>query len=197
VKNEKAELRRKIRLQTETANSTEAKSRQILTRLFALDVFCDALRTGRLMSFVPLPSEVDTIPLFAGHEIAVPCCVDNEIVPFRIVSLSELEPGCLGIREPRESVRQDPVRRVEPADIAVVLVPGLAFDVCGNRLGRGKGYYDRFLRSLPKTVQTIGLAFDRTVYETVPHGENDYPVHIIVTENRLIKVETECFDNSP
>ena len=120
----------------------------------------------------------------------VPCCAAEEIVPMRILSLDELEPtGNLRILEPKLAVQQDGSRQVLPEQIDVVLVPGLAFDPLGNRLGRGRGYYDRFLRRLPAGALTIGLALDTMIRNQIPYGENDYPVKMVVTEIRVYGTE--------
>jgi 5-formyltetrahydrofolate cyclo-ligase len=112
----------------------------------------------------------------------------DEIVPIRILSLGELEQtGNLNLLEPRLTVRQDVSRLILLEQIDVVLVPGLAFDRLGNRLGRGKGYYDRFLRRLPDRTLTIGLAWDSMLRDHIPHNENDCPVKMIVAESQIIK----------
>jgi 5-formyltetrahydrofolate cyclo-ligase len=61
-----------------------------------------------------------------------------------------------------------------------VLVPGVAFDKQNFRLGRGGGYYDRFLNNLPKKIHTIGLAFDFQVVDRLPHDHHDIPVHRLI-----------------
>ena len=184
-------LRREIHLYLiNTADSLEEKSRLIRERLLSMDVFLCALQSERLMSYVSMPLEIITTPLCTGRSIIVPCCEAEEIVPMRIRSLSELEPsGSMKILEPTLSVREDESRRVMPDQIDVVLVPGLAFDRFGNRLGRGKGFYDRFLRRLSAETLTIGLALDGMFCERVPCGENDYPVKMIITETGIIETQ--------
>ena len=185
---EKIDLRQKMRLYMEaTADMVEPKSRLIRDRLMTINAFQQAQQSEQLMSFVSMPLEVDTLPLFANRSMIVPYCDANEIVPVLILSLDELEPSCnMRILEPKRSVRLDSSRQVLPKQISVVLVPGLAFDRFGNRLGRGKGYYDRFLFRLPSEVLTIGLAFDGMIRDQVPYDENDHPVKMIVTESRIL-----------
>ena len=182
---EKTDLRKQMLLFLDTiSDSVESKSRLIRDRLMTIDAFRQALQSERLMSFVSMPLEVNTLPLFSNLSMIVPYCEAQEIVPIRILSLDELEPSGTGkLLEPNRSVRQDDTRRVALEQIDVVLVPGLAFDHVGNRLGRGRGYYDRFLRRLPADVLTIGLAFAGMIRAQVPHGEEDHPVKIVVTEN--------------
>jgi 5-formyltetrahydrofolate cyclo-ligase len=190
---EKAALRREMRLHLENiADTLESKSRAIRERLMKMDTFQHALRSERLMSFVSMPLEVDTLPLFEDNSMIVPYCEAcsgqaDEIIPIRIHSLDELEPsGNMKILVPKLFVRQNVSLHVLPEQIDVVLVPGLAFDLFGNRLGRGKGYYDRFLRRLPPGVLTLGLAFDATICERIPYDENDCPVQKVVTESRVL-----------
>ena len=177
-----------MRLYLETiADTVTAKSQLVRERLLTLDAVRLAQQSERLMSFVSMPLEVDTTPLFRDGAMIVPYCEENEIAPIRIVSWDELEPsGRMRLLEPKLSVRQDYSRNVLPKQIDVVLVPGLAFDCSGNRLGRGKGYYDRFLRRLPADTLTIGLAFDGMIRDSIPHGENDCPVKMVVTESRFV-----------
>ena len=184
---EKAAMRREMRLFMQgVADALRAKSLLIRDRLMTIDAFRHARKDERLMSFVSMPLEVDTVPLFSGNSMIVPYCEAEEIVPIRIMSLDELEPaGNLKVLEPRMTIRQDEARCVSPEQIDVVLVPGLAFDRLGNRLGRGKGYYDRFLRRIPASILTIGLALDEMVHEWIPHDENDFPVKILVTESQI------------
>ena len=186
---DKTDLRREMRRYLDTiADTVETKSRLIRERLATINAFRQAQQSERLMSFVSMPLEVDTLPLFAGCSTVVPYCEANEIVPIRILSLDELEPsGNIGILEPKLSVRQEGSRRVLLTQIDVVLVPGLAFDHFGNRLGRGKGYYDRFLSRLSSDTLTIGLAFEGMIHDQIPHDENDCPVKMIVTESRIVE----------
>ena len=73
----------------------------------------------------------------------------------------------------------------------LVVVPGVAFDAMGRRLGKGYGYYDRFLSGLSKTAVTVGLAFSRQLLEEVPVDTWDVPVDVVVTEDGVIRVSRE------
>jgi 5-formyltetrahydrofolate cyclo-ligase len=77
---------------------------------------------------------------------------------------------------------------VDPARLDVVLMPGVAFDRWGRRIGYGGGFYDRFLRSVRPTAPRIAIAFDvQVVDEDLPAGAFDLPVHVVVTETRLLR----------
>ncbi|RLF88523.1 5-formyltetrahydrofolate cyclo-ligase, partial [Thermococci archaeon] len=101
----------------------------------------------------------------------------------RIRSFSELRPGKFNIMEPREAIDEE-------VNLDLIVVPGVAFDESGYRLGFGKGYYDRFLRSFRETTK-LGLAYEFQVLEEVPRDEGDIPVDFIITEKRRI----DCLKN--
>ena len=114
------------------------------------------------------------------------CGETKSIVPYFLFSMDELEPGHFGILELEKKRRELPRHKVLPEDISTVLVPGLAFDIHGNRLGRGKGYYDRFLSTLPESTVTIGLSFECQVFDQIPVDLDDWPVSMLVTEERIL-----------
>ena len=138
-----------------------------------------------VMFYVSLKDEVDTFimideALKEGKRIAVPVILKEEkrLIAGEIHNrLEDLESQHFGIYQPR----QDRVREVPLDDIDLVVVPGVAFDRKNIRLGRGHGYYDRFLSGLPKRTKTIGLAFDFQVLEYLPQDPHDVPVSKIIT----------------
>lgn len=83
----------------------------------------------------------------------------------------------------------DSKRIVAPEDIDLMLVPGIAFDKHGNRMGQGRGFYDRFLPYLRDDSMTIGIAFDEQVVDEVAHESTDCRVDYIVTPTRVISAE--------
>jgi len=96
---------------------------------------------------------------------------------FEITGFSDLEPGYFGILEPREGCR----RACCPE--AVMIVPGAAFSRDGKRLGRGGGFYDRFLEREPKHKK-IAAAYEYQMMETLPSEVYDVPVDMVVTEKQ-------------
>jgi 5-formyltetrahydrofolate cyclo-ligase len=90
--------------------------------------------------------------------------------------IRQLEIGPYGIDQPKG----DDIKPIPFKDMDLVLVPGVAFDKKGNRLGRGKGYYDRFLKKLPKKALTIGLCFDFQLTESTPTLAHDIPVRMLL-----------------
>jgi 5-formyltetrahydrofolate cyclo-ligase len=143
-----------------------------------------------VMVFVPIVGEVDARPaaraaLGAGKVVAVPE-VDWEagiLIPRRVRSVDE------GLVERRHGVPEAPAscEPVPVGDLDVVLVPGLAFDAAGRRLGRGGGFYDRFLSQIPARVCRIGLAMEAQVLPEVPAGPDDARVDAVVLPSRVVR----------
>jgi 5-formyltetrahydrofolate cyclo-ligase len=94
----------------------------------------------------------------------------------------DLIPGNYGIMEPR----QDAIRIVDPDCLDLILVPGVAFDLQGYRIGYGGGYYDRFFSQQKKRISAIALAFDLQIVEDLPKEPFDHPVDYIITETHII-----------
>lgn len=141
------------------------------------------------MSYVNMGKEVSTreiIKSLLGESkvVSVPLCVTKttELVASQIHSLGDLEPSNFGLLEPKPEL----VRPVQPGDIDVVLIPGLAFDRMGNRLGYGKGYYDRFLTKLSSKALKVGLAYSFQIIERVPVDHLDVPLDMLITEEEII-----------
>jgi 5-formyltetrahydrofolate cyclo-ligase len=97
--------------------------------------------------------------------------------------MQDLAPGTLGILEPRDELRKCAERKVDVGEIDLLVVPGVAFDPGGGRLGHGKGYYDRLLRRAPRETPSVGLAFECQVFPEVPMMEHDVFLHKVITEN--------------
>lgn len=102
--------------------------------------------------------------------------------PERAFLLPNLTSGAFGIWEPRP----DAARLVVPDAFDLVLVPGLAFDLDGGRLGRGAGFYDRFLATLPPKTRLVGVALDEQIVEKTPRDAFDLPVDALATPTRLV-----------
>jgi len=134
--------------------------------------------------YSPVRNEVATSHLFeeaisAGKRVCYPTVTGEQIFFQRVENSADLRPGTFGVLEPAGG---DPVD-VEQIDLMVI--PGLAFSSCGERLGYGKGFYDRFL-ACPVTFASIGLCYDFQVYQKLPVEEHDQRVSYIVTEHRVI-----------
>ena len=165
------------------------QSQRIAQRVCAMEAF---LRGSAVMAYADFRNEVITGPIILkalemGKRVAAPLTVPEkcEIIPALIENYpGDLRPGAWGIPEP------DPaqLRPLPPEQIDLVLVPGVAFDLTGNRLGYGGGYYDRFLSRLGNRAVFVALAFELQLVERIEPGRYDLPVHYIATEKRLIPV---------
>jgi 5-formyltetrahydrofolate cyclo-ligase len=154
-------------------------SREICRRLAPL-----ATSGQRVLAFWPLPSEPDISPLLKdwlrnGIIVCLPLVKGNTLQPLAVSNFQQLLDSALGVRTP------DPecCEAVTPGNLDLVLVPGLAFSQCGDRLGRGGGYYDRFLGLLAPSTPRVALAFDLQLYPSVPTEAHDLPVGSILTES--------------
>lgn len=133
--------------------------------------------------FAPLPDEPDIWPILnrylqTGITIALPD-ISSQTLTYRSVRYGDqLRAGRFGIQTPDHSC---PV--VPPHDLGTVLVPGVAFSPDGLRLGRGGGYFDRFLCSF--RGRSIGVCFAFQILPSIPYGNHDQPVQELITENGL------------
>lgn len=159
-----------------------AKSREIRERLFSLPEF----RTARtVLFFASFRSEIETgtmirAALQAGKRVLLPKVKGKELELFEIGNFDrDVAPGAWGIPEP-SSGRHAPL-----SEAHLILVPGAAFDVRGNRIGYGAGFYDKLLQDYQGT--TIALAFELQIVPEVPADAHDIPVRKIVTEKRVIE----------
>ena len=183
----KAELRAKIRAASKglSAEQRKSDSARLCARLKEQLFFQNA---GSILFFAPLPEEPDLWPLLnetlAGKKIvALPCFdADNQTyLPRRVTDIHvEILSGKFGIREPATTCLAIPLD-----DLDLVLVPGVAFDLAGHRLGRGKGFYDRLLQNF--TGKKMGIAFDEQIVEAIPLEKNDVRMDLILTPSRCLE----------
>jgi 5-formyltetrahydrofolate cyclo-ligase len=161
-----------------------ARSRQAAANLIALPAFRDA---RVLMLYLTIPGEVDTAPIAhaawqAGKTVLAPkaCGVRKLMKPVVCIAHDE------DLFHPHNGLRQPAGNDVVPSrEIDLVIVPALAFDRRCNRLGRGGGFYDRFLADPQLRAVTVGYAFAEQIIGNVPMHENDLPVDIVVTDRNV------------
>lgn len=159
------------------------------------------MRISNFLVYIPFRSELNTRALIdwgwnKGLEVLVPKCdprqYSMEIYPLR--DWNELEPGAYGIEEP-DPLRISALRHDFVPD--VIIIPGLAFDRIGGRLGYGSGYYDRFLERLQPYVNhkkppiLIGLGYEMQVVHQVPMDRHDAMLNILITENGVVNCNKE------
>jgi 5-formyltetrahydrofolate cyclo-ligase len=169
------------KLRSQSPGERLRKSDLIKEQLFQEEEFKKA---QCVMLYVSTDEEVDTKRMIdetleMGKKVCVPVVVkgSKRIIASELKEHSALQKGPYGIYQPAENS----VRAVPLEDIDLVVVPGVAFDAHKVRLGRGHGYYDRFLSDLPKGTRTIGLAFDFQVVEKLPRDSHDIPVSKTIT----------------
>lgn len=181
----KAEIRKEIigLLRSQTPLSREERSRAICEKLLSSDEF---RQSRTVMTYVSLPTEVDTFTFNAealkrGKRVAVPLIdvADQVILASELTSMENLVKGPFGIYEPKDGQK----RTIPLKEIDLIVVPAIAFDRNNMRLGRGKGYYDRFLagRDL-SSAKTIGIAFRSQIVDSLPSDPHDRPVMRVVTD---------------
>ncbi len=181
-------LKRAIRMQAEAGRRAQPDkdelSRVICEKFAALPEYAAA---GTVMFYVHFRSEVRTqqflsAALEENKRIVVPYCAGDQLGLFLLGSMEELAAGMYEIPEPRTDLRALAERRVDPGQLDLVMVPGVAFDRQGARLGHGKGYYDRLLRRVRPDAPLVALAFECQVLPKIPTGPHDVYMDKVITE---------------
>jgi 5-formyltetrahydrofolate cyclo-ligase len=199
---EKRALRREMlaRLRALPPEIRALASAAIHARLFALDAF---QRARGVHCFLSLPEEVDTAPVLercreTGKAVFVPFQIPDagRLGVARWSPRIALTEGPFGVREPAPPAQDE----AEWTEIDLVIVPGVAFDRAGGRLGRGRGYYDGFLAALAERkgwalappaarnqgLRWVALVFGVQIVSRVPSDSWDVPMDAILTENEEI-----------
>lgn len=176
----KEQIRSKIllSLKTQKEEDRKKKSKIIKEKLFRLSIF---KRAKRVMFYISFAGEVNTQEMIKeaielGKIVAVPVCLGTRVIkPCRLSQKARLTKGPYGVSEPAIK------RFVNLEDLDLVIVPGVAFDKKGNRLGRGKGCYDYFLRKLTsRRIPSVGLAFAFQILPSLPATSDDVSVKKIL-----------------
>ena len=161
-----------------TPEQVHEKSEIIRYKLEGKKVFKEADTIMMYISSYKEPETLEIIEHLLEQEkkVVVPVSVTatNTIVPTYIESITELEKGAYGILEPTI------IRPVDIDDIDVIVVPGIAFDMHRNRLGFGKGYYDKLLAKTD--AKKIALCYDFQIIDDLPVSDYDIPMDMILTE---------------
>jgi 5-formyltetrahydrofolate cyclo-ligase len=159
-------------------------SRAICEKFTALPEYAAA---QTVMYYVDVRSEVRTRHYLAtalthGKRIVVPYCIDGELELFHLESMDELEIGAYKILEPRKDLREVDAKHVQPEDLDLIMVPGVAFDRRGARMGHGFGYYDKLLEHARPDCPLIALAFECQFFDEIPTQAHDVYMDKILTE---------------
>jgi 5-formyltetrahydrofolate cyclo-ligase len=180
----KNELKEKTNSMRDSLSKDEVleKSGRIMDRLFAMNEYKNA---KTVMFYVSFKNEVYTHDMIRESleekSLTVPKLMNKEIEPSLIIDFDSLvESGNFGILEPTDLVK------VAHKNINLVVVPGIVFDKKGHRIGYGFGFYDKFLRKVPKAVK-VGLCFNFQLIDKIPNEPHDVPVDFIVTDKEVVE----------
>lgn len=163
-------------------------SKTICDRFMAMPEY-QAART--VMFYIDVRAEVRTrhsLPdaLASGKTIVVPWCNDQgELELFRLNDMNELAIGMYKILEPKPELRQLPEKQCAAAELDIVMVPGVAFDRRGARMGHGKGYYDKLLQHARLDTPLVALAFECQFFPEIPVADHDIFMDKIITETNV------------
>ena len=170
----------------------QALSQRIMGKLKKLPVY----KTSKtIMLYLSFENEVDSTRIIEdcledGKRVVMPYCSksDMSITPTEIKNLDlDLSENSMGYKQPKK----DSLKPVDISEIDLIVIPGIAFDRKGYRVGFGAGYYDRFLGKVNFEIPTIGLAYDFQIVDSFIKMEDyDIPVDYVMTENRII-IRTE------
>ena len=182
------EQKERIRAQAHANRNAQPDKDELSRRIMATFVGLPEYAAARtVMYYVDVRSEVRTrhdLPAALTHakRIVVPYCLGAGLELFHLQSMEELAAGAYQILEPRPELRDLPGKRVRPEALDLVLVPGVAFDRTGARMGHGLGYYDRLLRHARPDALLVALAFECQLFPDIPTQPHDIFMDRILTE---------------
>lgn len=185
----KEEIRRKI-LKKRLSLSSEVIRDKSHQAFLNLNETVEYINSQNIMFYVATRSELQTeemikMSIKMGKNVFVPIILPEclNLAPSKIFDFDiELEKGKKGILEPKKEY----LRLFPSENVDLIIVPGVAFDLSGNRIGRGFGYYDNFLRKVRSSAKIIALAFEMQIVKKIFVDKNDIPVDKIITEKRII-----------
>ena len=180
----KKEIREQAHANRKEQPGKDEVSREIVEKFLDLPEYAAA---QTVMFYVDVRTEVKTreflaVALTHGKKIVVPYCVDGELELFWLQSMDELSLGMYKILEPRAELRGLPEKAVSAFNLDLVMVPGVAFDRRGARMGHGFGYYDKLLEHTRPNTPLVALAFECQLFEEIPTAAHDIFMDKIVTE---------------
>ncbi len=142
-------------------------------------------KAEHVLFYISFKNEVDTIKLILNNlykkNIYVPKVKGNKIDIYKINSLEDLEKGAFSIPEPKADSK-----KIDPKIIDFALIPGIAFDDSGHRIGFGKGYYDYLNKNL--NCLKVGLAYNFQIVDNIPAEKHDIKVDLIITDKQTITI---------
>lgn len=186
----KYELRQKmLQLRSNLSYGTwQAISLAAQRHLTSLQQFADA---GCIALYMPIRNEVDTrlaldTCLHNGQRVLLPRVTGKDLLFCNVDNPGQLTKGCYGIPEPGISCPPVPLSAAD-----LVVVPGVAFDRQGHRIGFGQGFYDRCLAELDKKITLIGLCHDFQIVGELPTEQHDISMDLLVSEQQVIDLKSD------
>ncbi len=191
---EKVQQRRKAYDARNAQNDKDAVSRRIVDKFLEHASYRQAMT---VMFYLHCRSEVRTRDrvreqLSGDKQVVVPYCTkdadgQNRLGLWRLEDLQELQPGTWGILEPPKERWGEHGKEIAPETLDLVMVPGVAFDKRGGRLGNGAGYYDRLLKSVRKDTVLIGVCFEAQIMPEIVMEAHDIYMDFVITEAAIYK----------
>jgi 5-formyltetrahydrofolate cyclo-ligase len=180
----KKAIRQQAHANRKAQENKDGLSREICKKFISLPEFTSA---GCVMAYIDVRSEVRTrhdLPalLASGKRIAVPYCVNDILELFLLENMDELDVGMYKILEPKPELRGVPAKRVDIREVDLIMVPGVAFDRRGARMGHGFGYYDKLLEHARPDAPLVALAFECQLFPEIPTQAHDIYMDKIITE---------------
>lgn len=170
-------------------DSWRASSSKAQLNLLSLDEYAGA---ECIALYAPAHNETDTALILAaafqaGKRVLYPAVCGHRMVFRHVERVEELQEGSYGILEPCPTGSD---HQADEADL--IVVPGVAFDLAGHRIGYGKGFYDRFLQHPGRTAHLVGLCHDFQLTDgAFPSDVHDIPMEIVVSDKRIIRISKE------
>lgn len=183
-KEQKKKIREEAHARRNAQPDKDALSRNIVRKFTELPEYRKA---QTVLYYVDVRSEVRTrhdLPDALGHKkrIVVPYCVEGKLELFHLEDMAELAVGMYKILEPRPELRSLSAKRIPIEEVDLVMVPGVAFDRRGARMGHGMGYYDKLLEHARNETPLVALAFECQIFPEIPVQEHDIFMDQILTE---------------
>ncbi len=183
----KQQIREQAHANRRAQENKDELSRVICEKFVGLPEYA---RARTVLYYLDARAEVRTrhdLPtaLASDKRVVVPYCVEGKLELFLLEDMNELDVGMYKILEPKADLRLVPEKRVEVCQLDLVMVPGVAFDRAGGRMGHGKGYYDKLLEHARADTPLVGLAFECQLFPEIPTQEHDIYMDRVLTEQAV------------
>lgn len=197
---DKKNLRKKMILLRDTLSKEELlqKSKEICEKVLSADEYKNS---SALYAFMPINSEVDILPvledaIIKNKRVYLPKVEGDEIFFYQVNDFSSLIKSKYSIKEPIGNEPKDELFFGKKEENVFFLVPGLVFDYQGNRIGYGKGFYDKYFERLYKTrqandINTYGVAFFEQIVKSIKTDITDKKINNIITDKIIINTKKE------